>query len=292
MLGTARDDNPPLNFAAVLARRTPRSPVAWARLLLPEKLTRRYGRDFRCAYLVLYAEPRSADGTPAPAASLVSWYQRLSEALKLPAALTAFLVGDLGLSTADDPAAEVGLWLKAPHALTELVVVDAFDTVPGSPQSNWFMGFAVASPDGEQVSGTALAWLRQMCDSSLHLDDYESALDSLRPQSTDGLRLTVRVLRDEWDTWRTVAYIAALEVEVANATGGRIKIASVGVGSDWDGQPPGELPVLSAAEQDALDTEVAASVITTMGPSSPSISTCLRRGPSRAGSSPRWSGRR
>ena len=82
------------------------------------------------------------------------------------------------------------------HALTELVEVDAFDTVPGSPQSNWFMGFAAASPDGEQVPKTALAWIRQMCDSSLHLDDYESALDdyesaldSLRPQSTDGLRL-------------------------------------------------------------------------------------------------------
>jgi hypothetical protein len=93
----------------------------------------------------------------------------------------------------------VGVWLKAPHALTELVEVDAFEAVAGSPQSNWFMGFAIASPDGERVSGAALAWLRQMCDSSLHLDDYESALASLRPQST-GPRLTVRVLRDEWDT--------------------------------------------------------------------------------------------
>jgi hypothetical protein len=138
------------------------------------------------------------------------------------------------------------------------VEVDAFDTVAGSPHSNWFMGFAIASPDGEQVPGAALAWLRQMCDSSLHLDDYESALASLGPQSTDGPRLTVRVLRDEWNTWRTVAYIAALEVEVDNVTGSRIRIASVGLGSDWDGQPPGELPVLGAAEQDALDTEIAA----------------------------------
>ena len=48
-----------------------------------------------------------------------------------------------------------------------------------------------------------------------------------------------------------------LEVEVANATGSRIKIASVGLGSDWDGQPPGELPVLGAAEQGGLDAEVA-----------------------------------
>ena len=220
-------------------------------------MTRRYGRDFRSAYFVLYAEPRSADGSPASAASLVSWHQRLSGALKLPAALAAFLVDSLGLSTADDPAAEVGVWLKAPRALTELVEVDAFDTVAGSTQPNWFMGFAIASPDGQQVSEATLAWLRQMCDSSLHLDDYESALASLRPQSTYGPRLIVRILRDEWDTWRTIAYIAALEVEVANATGSRIKIASIGLGSDWDGQPPGKLPVLGAAEQGGLDAEVA-----------------------------------
>jgi hypothetical protein len=256
---TARDDTPPFNFGAVLAPPdTEEPPVAWARVLLPDSLTQQYGRDARCAYLVLYVEPRTGAGTPAPAASLVSWHQRFSGALKLPAALAAFLDDDLGLATADDPAAEVGVWLRAPHALTELVEVDAFDTVAGSPQSNWFMGFAIASPDGEQVSEAALAWLRQMCDFSLHLDGYESALASLRPQSTDGLRLTVRVLRDEWDTWRTVAYTAALEVEVGNATDSRIRIASVGLGSDWDGQPPGELPVLGAADRGALDTEVAA----------------------------------
>jgi hypothetical protein len=256
---TARDDDPPFNFGAVLAPPdTEEAPAAWARILLPESMIQQYGRDARCAYLVLHIEPRTAAGTPGQAVSLLGWYQRLSDALELPAALAAFLADDLGLLTADDPAAEVGVWLRAPHALTELVEVDAFDTVAGAPQTNWFTGFAVASPDGEQVSGMALAWLRQMCDSSLHLDDYESALASLRPRSTNRPWLTMRVVRDEWDTWRTVAYIAALEVEVANATESRIKIASVGLSSDWEGQPPAELPVLGAAEQQALDTEVAA----------------------------------
>jgi hypothetical protein len=255
---TARDDNPPFNFGAVLAPpHTEEAPVAWARILLPDSLTQQYGRDARCAFLVLYVEPRTGAGTPAQAASLVSWHQRLTGALKLPAALTAFR-DDLGLCTANDPAAEMGVWLKAPHALTELVEVDAFDTVAGSPQSNWFMGFAIAGPDGEDLSETALTWLRQMCDSSLHLDDYESALASLRPQSKSGPRLIVRVLREEWDTWHTVAYTVALEVEVANTTDSRIRIASVGLGSDWNGQPPGELPVFGTAEQAALDTEVAA----------------------------------
>jgi hypothetical protein len=257
---TSRDDNPPFNFGAVLAPSGTEEepPVAWARILLPESLTQQSGRDARCAYLVLYVEPRTGAAVPAPAASLVSWYQRLSGALKLPAALAAFLVDDLGLPTTNDPPAEVGIWLKAPHALTELVEVDAFDIVAGSPQSNWFMGFAIANPDGEDAAGTALALLRQMCDSSLHLDQYESALASLKRRPTDGPRLMVRVLRDEWDTLRTVAYTAALEVEVANTTGSRIRIASVGLGSDWNGQTPAGLPSLSAAERDALDTEVAA----------------------------------
>jgi hypothetical protein len=178
---TARDDNPPFNFGAVLAARgTEEAPVAWARILLPDSLTQQYGRDARCAYLVLYVEPRTVEGAPAPPASLVSWHQRLSGTLRLPAALAAFLVDDLELATAADPAAETGVWLKAPRDLRELVEVDAFEVVPGSPQSNWFMGFAIASADGDQVSDAVLAWLRQMCDSSLHLVDYEPTLTSIR----------------------------------------------------------------------------------------------------------------
>ena len=43
----ARDDNPRHNFAAVLSLpNAEEAPVAWARLLLPEEMTRRYGRDF------------------------------------------------------------------------------------------------------------------------------------------------------------------------------------------------------------------------------------------------------
>jgi hypothetical protein len=254
---TAHGDNPPSSFAAVLAPPgTEEPPVAWARILLPENPARQYGRDSRCAYLVVCAEPRTSAGTSAPAASLASWYQHLSTALALPAALAGFLTDNLGLPTAAEPTSEVGVWLKAPRALTELVEADAFDTVPGTPRSNSFTGLAVASPDGEQASETALAWLRQMCDSSLHLDDYEPALASLRPQAADVPRLTARFLRSEWRAWRGVAYIHALQVEVANATSSRIRIAEVSLVSSWDGKPPGELPVLSTAEQDALDAEV------------------------------------
>jgi hypothetical protein len=259
---TARDDNPPFNFGAVLSspEDEEQAPVAWARILLPESLTRQYGRDARSAYLVLYVEPRTDEGLPAPPASLASWHQRLSIALQLAAATAAFLTGDLRLATAADPAAQTGVWLKAPRHLTELVEVDAFESVPGSTQSNWFMGFAIASSGGERIAETAVAWLRQLCDSALHLDDYESALASLRPRTGPSKpRLEVRISRGpEWDTWGRLAYIVALEVEVTNTTDSRIRLASIGLGSDWDGPPPGELPVLSQQQQTALDAEVMA----------------------------------
>jgi hypothetical protein len=59
----AWDDNPRFGFGAILCPPdSEEAPVAWARLLIPEASTRRYGRDARCAYLVLYVEPRTRGG--------------------------------------------------------------------------------------------------------------------------------------------------------------------------------------------------------------------------------------
>jgi hypothetical protein len=256
---TARDDNPRLNFGAILGLPgSEEAPLAWARLLVPEEMTHRYGRDSRCAYLVLYVEPRSSTGATAPAASLVSWHQRLVGALKLPTALAEFLTERLELSTSDDPAAEVAVWLKAPQALTELVEVDGFESVPGSTPSSWFMGFAVASPDGQPLAGVAQAWLRQICDAALHLDGYESALASLGAALPGGQpRLVVTVLYDvAWDIWQELAYIAAAEIGITNTTDVAIRIRSTGVGSDWGRNPPGGLPMLDAAQSAALQQEI------------------------------------
>jgi len=182
---TPRNENPPFNFGAILA--PPGSeeiPLAWARLLLPDSQTQQYGRDARFAYLVLYLEPQQG-GQPAPPAGLPIWHQHLGNALQLPAALAAFLTDVLELATTDDPAAEVAVWLKAQRSLTDLVEVDAFEAVAGSPQANWFTAYAIANPEGDHPSETALAWLRRLCDQSLHLIDYESELDSLRSTAAD-----------------------------------------------------------------------------------------------------------
>jgi hypothetical protein len=254
----AFDDNPRHNFAAILSRPgVDDAPIAWARLLAPDAVTRRYGRDNRCAYLVLYVEPRTTGGAVAPPASLAEWHQLLSQSLSLPAALAAFLREQLELSTPGEPAAETGVWLEAPRGLTQLVEVNGFESVPGSAQSLWFMGFAEADAAGQQPHRMAVAWLRQMCDSALHLDDYESALDSL---ATDRAvpRLEVTVGEPAWESWRRLEYIVALPVNITNTTSARIRLASSGLGVDWAGQPPGDLPVLGEAENRAADREVEA----------------------------------
>jgi hypothetical protein len=252
----ARDDNPRHNFAAVLCLQdSEEAPAAWARLLVPEELTRQYGRDSRCAYFVLYVEPRSADGNPAPAATLVSWHQRLCGALKLPTALTEFLAGQLGLSTSIDPTAEVGVWLKAPRVLTELIDVDGYSSVQGSPQSNWYTGFATADPNGQRPDGLAESWLRQLCDSALHLDGYEADLASLRPNTGTGQRLTVKVLQQDFDVWRHVAYIVGIQVGITNDTDNMIRLTSIGIGSDWGHNPPVDMPKIDALERLDLQRE-------------------------------------
>jgi hypothetical protein len=263
---TARDDNPPFNFGAVLAvPGTEEAPVAWARVLLPETMTRMYGRDARSAYMVLYAEPRTTFGSPAEAASLASWHQHLSAALKVPGAFAGLLDDDLGLPATNDPPAAVSIWLKAPRALTELVEVENFDVVAGSPQSNWFMGVAIASPEGVQSPDLIQAWLRQMCDSSLHLDNYEVDIASLNGSGT-GPRLAVRVVSTEWVALRDDVLIAAIQVELANATDSPVRIASVDLRSEtdtWDSlrsvtiRDPALDSTLTASRTDRFEPELA-----------------------------------
>ena len=63
--------------------------------------------------------------------------------------------------------------------MTELVAVPDMYQLPGSPPSNIFTGYAIADSDGETPATVAVEWLRQMCDYTLHLDQYEPLLAPL-----------------------------------------------------------------------------------------------------------------
>jgi hypothetical protein len=93
-------------------------PVASALFLPPTAGEALYGRDGRSATLVLYAEPRAADGQVSSASDLPSWHRRLSLALAVARAFAEFLENDLGLDASGDPPAQFGVWLKSYHERT------------------------------------------------------------------------------------------------------------------------------------------------------------------------------
>jgi hypothetical protein len=152
------------------------APAAVARLLPPIEGTSIAGRDSRLAELVLYVEPRAPDGTTAPPVNLAAWHDRLVRALAVPEALAGFLNSELGLATSGDPLAQAGVTLDVPNSMTELVDTEGLEPVPGSSVSTWFMGWAVADPDGAPAPALARQWLTQMCDSTLKLNGYEPVL--------------------------------------------------------------------------------------------------------------------
>jgi hypothetical protein len=145
--------------------------TASASLLLPDPSAPGYSRDPRYARFVLEVELR--------AMRLAVLHDRFARALAIPIALAGFLTDDLGLTTSGDPPSQVGVWLKTPRDMAELVDPEGMKPLLGSPQSNSFIGWALADPAGEPAPIAAVELLRQMCDYTLNLDGYEPALEGI-----------------------------------------------------------------------------------------------------------------
>jgi hypothetical protein len=60
--------------------------------------------------------------------------------------------------------------------MTALVDAAGFTTLPGSRPNPWFKGVAVADPAGDTSTATADKLVRQLCDHTLCLDNYETIL--------------------------------------------------------------------------------------------------------------------
>lgn len=150
-------------------------PVASA-LFLPPTGEALYGRVKRTATLVLYIEPRTSEGEVPPAAELGTWHRNITLALATPGAFADFLSTSLGLGTFGDPRAQFGIWLESHQPLTAMVDTKNLCTLPGSSLSNQFTSYAYADPNGRSAAGVARELMVQMCEYSLHLDDFESTL--------------------------------------------------------------------------------------------------------------------
>jgi len=174
------------------------APVAWARLLLPEPRMSVGLRDSHSALFLLDIErrPWDVDGPLASPIPFLDWHTSFRKALECPSALAGFLAQDLGLDIpGKDPTvpegleefhigprdlvASVGMWLTAPQAMTDLVDTSGYQHLPGSPASPQFAAFAITYSEGSEAADMAIDWMRQMCDYTLHLDDYDSSLSAL-----------------------------------------------------------------------------------------------------------------
>ena len=151
-------------------------PVASALFLPPTAGESLYGRDGRAATLILYLEPRAADGQVPPASDLATWSRRFTLALAVPRAFADFLVDDLGMATSNEPPAQLGVWLESYQPLTVMVDIDGLQMLPGSSPSNQFIGWTLADPGGKPATGAARDLIVQLCEYGLHLDDFEGAL--------------------------------------------------------------------------------------------------------------------
>ena len=165
--------------AALMTTDQSQAPTAAAVLLIPEPGRSRFGSDPRCAEFVLHVEPCAQDRTPAPPAPLMQWRDRFAQALMLPGALSQFLTSTLGLATSAEPAAQFGIWLNAPRSLGELIDTGDLKPLPGSALSNGFISYAIADPAGKTPNSAAVDILTQLCDFTLHLDGWESAIQVL-----------------------------------------------------------------------------------------------------------------
>jgi hypothetical protein len=165
-------------------------PVASALLLPPVAGESLYGRNGQAATLLLYSEPRTADGGIPPASGLAAWYERFDLALAMPGAFAEFLAKDLRLGTSDNPGAQLGIWLQSYYPLSIMVDTGGLRSLPGSSPSNWFMGWAFATSDGMSGVATARDLLSALCEYTLHLDAFEEILDRIDTANWTGGRPT------------------------------------------------------------------------------------------------------
>ena len=157
----------------------PGSIIAWARLLLPQVAQSSFGRDPRFAELILHIYPRTADGAPPEPADIRTWHERFTNTLSIPTVFAAFLEHVLELDTSADPPAQVGIQLKTPHNMTDLVNLEGLKILEGSQPSPWYTGWSLADPAGQPPKRAATELLRNMFDYTLHIDEYEGILASL-----------------------------------------------------------------------------------------------------------------
>jgi len=139
--------------------------MASAHLELPTGGQPPWGRDGRCATIILHIEPRDQDGSPAAPKPPDFWETLIPQALMLPKVLAEQLAV-AGLRTSGEPPAQVGVRLQAARDLAEIVDPAGMDDpIEGETRATQAIGFFIADRQGKPADHAAGT---MVCDMLLH----------------------------------------------------------------------------------------------------------------------------
>jgi hypothetical protein len=127
--------------------------------------------------LWMQVPPRDETGLPART-SLVEWRGRFRLILDLAQAFGDWVSTELRLTARSAPAARLAILLKAGHRpISEFIDPTPLRSVsqPG-PQ---FLRWAIADSAGKPAGDVARDLFIQLCDQTLHLEDFDEAFDDL-----------------------------------------------------------------------------------------------------------------
>jgi TIR domain/SEC-C motif len=117
---------------------------------------------------------------------LPDWNRRITCILGVVGELANFLTDYLGLTTSNNPAAEVGILLRHPHSLLGMATtgfdIEAMRSPPGAQE---FTAFAIADPAGKTAAEVAGKIVLELSKRLLHLEGSEAELSGLVGSSTN-----------------------------------------------------------------------------------------------------------
>jgi len=178
-------------------------PVASALLQPPIAGQRLYGRDEGIAFLWLHINPRGTGGDAARRVGLAEWYQLFKLSITITGAFADLLAKDLGLRTFGAPAARAGVMIETTGPISELVDTGSLSPLPGAYSASQFLGYAIADREGGPADQAAQDLLRQLCDHTLHLGDFEETLESIRAADVASSQSAPRPPQAVQSTWET-----------------------------------------------------------------------------------------
>lgn len=155
-------------FDAILTSGRDEEPVASARLELPDGTTR-FGRDGRCAVLIIHVEA-SAAGFSRLHAGWREWADRTTRVLQAVPAIADFLSGQLGLEVTAEPPPAVAIRLETPKDLGQLIGTTGLETLPGKQHFRQAIGYFAAFPGGASAGDAAEQMIRHVLRYALQVD--------------------------------------------------------------------------------------------------------------------------